>query len=67
MGVLKEFREFAVKGSVIDMAVALLSAALRQDRHVAGQRHHHAAYRNAVGPSSLFRPFHHIASGPFKH
>ena len=44
MSMLKEFREFAVKGNVIDLAVAvIIGGGVRQDRRLAGQGHHHAA------------------------
>jgi len=35
---LKEFKEFAMKGNVIDMAVASLSGSLRHHRELTGSR-----------------------------
>lgn len=43
---LKEFKDFAVKGNVVDMAVGVIvGGAFGKIRHIARQRRHHAARR----------------------
>ena len=55
MGMLKEFRDFAVKGNAVDMAVGIIiGGAFGKIVIVAGQRRHHAADRDAAGQSRIF-------------
>ena len=48
MGMLREFKEFAMRGNVIDLAVGVVHRrGLRQDRLLAGRRHRDAGDRQA--------------------
>ena len=43
MGLLKEFKEFAMKGNVVDMAVGVvIGGAFGKDCQFIGWRYHHA-------------------------
>ena len=56
---LKEFREFAMKGNVVDLAVGvIIGAAFGAHRHLAGRRHHHADHRRGHRRSRLLQLFH---------
>ena len=65
MGMIKEFKEFAMKGNVVDMAVGIvIGGRVRQDRQLVCQRRHHAAAGNAVGPRRFLEPDDHTAREP---
>ena len=50
MGMIKEFKEFALKGNVIDLAVGvIIGAAFGKDRHLDRRRHPHAVLGVIVG------------------
>ena len=43
MGIIKEFKEFAMRGNVLDMAVGVVvGGAFGKNRHVTGQQHYYA-------------------------
>lgn len=48
MGFIKEFREFALKGNMLDLAVGVIisRAQVRRHRQLADQGHHHAGGRH---------------------
>ena len=48
MGMMKEFRDFAVRGNVVDMAVGVVIG-FRKDHIFPGGKCHHAAHRNDYG------------------
>ena len=61
---LKEFREFAIRGNVVDMAVGLIiGGSLRHHRDLAGERRHHAAHRAAAGRRGLREPLRRAEGG----
>ena len=44
--ILKEFREFAIRGNVMDLAIAvIIGGGIREDHHLAGERCSDAADR----------------------
>lgn len=50
MGMMKEFRDFAVRGNVVDMAVGVvIGGAFGKDHIFPGGKYHHAAHRNDDG------------------
>jgi len=55
---LKEFKEFAMRGNVLDMAVGIIiGAAFGKNCFIAGGRYHHAADWR-TGPCGFFQPVH---------
>ena len=45
---LQEFKKFAMRGNVVDLAIGvIIGAGLQQDHRLAGRRHHHADHRPA--------------------
>jgi hypothetical protein len=54
---LKEFKEFAMRGNVLDMAVGIIIGAASEKLFHRGGRHHHAADRR-TGPCGFFQPVH---------
>ena len=54
---LKEFRQFILRGNLVDLAVAVVvGAAFGGRRHRPGRRHHHAAHRRGRRQAGLLRP-----------
>ena len=50
MGMMKEFRDFAVRGNVVDMASRRrYRRRFRKDHIFSGGKCHHAAHRNDYG------------------
>ena len=55
----REFREFAMRGNVVDLAVGIHHRrGLWQNRDLPGQRHHHATHRAPARPGRFFQPVH---------
>jgi large conductance mechanosensitive channel len=48
MAMMEEFKKFAMKGNVVDLAVGVIIGGAFGDRRFAGAGRHHAADRQAV-------------------
>ena len=58
---LKEFKEFALKGNVIDLAVGvIIGGAFGKLHHLTGQRLDYATDWTAARQSGLFQSVHHL-------
>ena len=52
----KEFKDFAMRGNVLDMAIGIIIGSVRKNRLLAGQRHCYATDRVAAGTCGFLQP-----------